>query len=261
LVVCPLISLMEDQVAHLNAIGISAGFVGGSSTMIAERQAMDARYTVLYITPEKLMSWRDEVQRLCQRRQLTCIAIDECHCVSEWGFDFRPAYRNISCIRDWFPGVPMIALTATATKVVTADIIRQLRMRNPAVYNAGFNRPNLHYSVLVKESENDVVNFIARYYRPYANNGDGGGRCYGGGDSSVPSALVYTHTRKDAERIATSLEHSASLHGIRSAFYHAGMSHASRSDVQRSFSRDEVNIVVATIAFGMGLCLVYVPSL
>lgn len=245
LVICPLISLMEDQVANLNAIGVPAGFVGGSTSTIAEKNALEGQFTVLYITPEKLISRKDEIQRLCRIRKLICIAIDECHCISEWGYDFRPAYNNLKNIKDWFPCVPLIALTATATASVTADIIRQLRLSNPMVCIGGFNRPNLHYSVVTKDSDSDVVGFIARYYRLFGNSSTNGG-------AGVPSTLIYTHTRKDAERIASLLQACQSLACVRSAFYHAGMSTSSRSEIYRSFARDEINIIVATIAFGMG---------
>ena len=244
-VICPLISLMEDQVAHLNAMGIAAGFVGSTSTLAIEKQALNGEFTVLYITPEKLSSWKSGLESICKRKKLISIAVDECHCVSEWGYDFRPAYRFICRIREWFPSVPLIALTATATKSVISDVIHNLRLHQPAVYNAGFNRPNLHYSVVSRQSDNDVVQFLVKYYRPFT--------CESETDSyDIPTALVYTHTRKDAERISQLLSQCKSLQRVRSAFYHAGMGSTLRADIHTAFSRDEIHIVVATIAFGMG---------
>ncbi len=232
LVVSPLIALMKDQVSQLEAAGVEATFLnsslGARETKERLRGLHEGRYRLLYAAPERLMldHWKDNLAAW----NVTGIAIDEAHCISEWGHDFRPEYRQISRLRALLPGVPMMALTATATERVRRDIVHHLKMRDPAVFVASFNRPNLFYRVIPKDQPvGQIVDFVRK--RP------------------MDSGIVYCATRASADRVAGSL----SDRGFAAVSYHAGLTNTERASNQELFIRDEVRIVCATIAFGMGI--------
>ena len=232
LVVSPLIALMKDQVSQLEAAGVEATFLN-SSLGVKETKARLAdlhqgRYRLLYAAPERLMldHWKENLLAWNVSR----IAIDEAHCISEWGHDFRPEYRRIASLRGLLPDIPVMALTATATERVRKDIIHHLQLRDPAVFVASFNRPNLSYRVIAKDQPiRQIVEFVRK--RPM----DGG--------------IVYCATRATADRVAESL----SERGFPAVPYHAGLTNSERAQNQELFIRDETRIVCATIAFGMGI--------
>ena len=232
LVVSPLIALMKDQVSQLEAAGVEATFLN-SSLGVKETRARLAdlhqgRYRLLYAAPERLMldHWKENLLAW----NVTRIAIDEAHCISEWGHDFRPEYRRIASLRGLLPDIPVMALTATATERVRKDIIHHLQLRDPAVFVASFNRPNLSYRVIAKDQPiRQIVEFVRK--RPM----DGG--------------IVYCATRATADRVAESL----SERGFPAVPYHAGLTNSERAQNQELFIRDETRIVCATIAFGMGI--------
>ncbi len=232
LVVSPLIALMKDQVNQLEAAGVEATFLN-SSLGVKETKARLAglhqgRYRLLYAAPERLMldHWKDNLRAW----NLSAIAIDEAHCISEWGHDFRPEYRQIAKLREWLPDIPLMALTATATERVRKDIVKHLRLREPEVFVASFNRPNLSYRVIPKDQPTkQILDFIKS--RP------------------MDSGIVYCATRASADRLAESL----SERGFPTVPYHAGLTNNERAQNQELFIRDETRIVCATIAFGMGI--------
>jgi len=232
LVVSPLIALMKDQVNQLEAAGVEATFLN-SSLGVKETKARLAglhqgRYKLLYAAPERLML--DHWQENLRAWNVAAIAIDEAHCISEWGHDFRPEYRQIARLRDWLPDIPLMALTATATERVRDDIVKHLRLREPEVFVASFNRPNLSYRVIPKEQPTkQILDFIKS--RP------------------MDSGIVYCATRASADRVAESL----SERGFPAVPYHAGLTNNERAQNQELFIRDETRIVCATIAFGMGI--------
>lgn len=231
-VVSPLIALMKDQVDALTEIGVSATFLNSSLAPGESRPRLrglhNGEYRLLYVAPERLMlsGFLEDVQRWNVR----LIAIDEAHCVSEWGHDFRPEYRQIATLRDAFPGTPFMALTATATGRVRDDVIQQLRLRDPRVFVASFNRPNLSYRVQAKsQAYEQTLEFIRARKR----------EC----------GIVYCQSRKTAESVAERL----SGDGVSARPYHAGLSIEDRGRNQELFLRDEVRVICATIAFGMGI--------
>ncbi len=231
-VVSPLIALMKDQVDALQAAGVAATFLNSSLAAGESRSRLrglhNGEFRLLYVAPERLML-SGFVEDL-QRWNVNLFAIDEAHCISEWGHDFRPEYRQIAGLREKFPAVPMMALTATATERVRSDIEKQLQLRDPRCYVASFNRPNLTYRVSAKAgSYEQILNFI---------------RARG-----QESGIIYCQARKTTENLASKL----SADGIPAAPYHAGLDPATRSQNQEAFLRDEVRVVCATIAFGMGI--------
>lgn len=231
-VVSPLIALMKDQVDQLQAAGVAATFLN-SSLGAAEAKARlrglhNGEYRLLYAAPERLMldNWRENLRSW----NVTALAIDEAHCISEWGHDFRPEYRQLAQLRDLLPGVPVMALTATATGRVREDIIRHLRLREPDVFVASFNRPNLSYRVTPKDQPlKQILDFI--------------------GKRRDDSGIVYCATRATVERVAESL----AARGYSALPYHAGLDATTRAQNQELFLRDEARIICATIAFGMGI--------
>jgi ATP-dependent DNA helicase RecQ len=256
LVVSPLVALMKDQVDGLDEVGMRATYL--SSTLEpAERERRirglaEGAYELCYAAPEGIEA---SVGRVLSGLDLRFIAVDEAHCISHWGHDFRPAYRNLAGLKRRFGagrpgGIPVLALTATATPEVTADIVRQLAMDRPAVYRGSFFRPNLHLSAYRKGdgAENGGV----RGQRGERGTGGRGVR-----DAIVRlvaarrgvSGIVYAISRKACESLAEHLRDR----GVRAAAYHAGLEPAQRTAVQDGFSRDEIDVVVATIAFGMGI--------
>ncbi|MEX1118476.1 MAG: DNA helicase RecQ [Terrimicrobiaceae bacterium] len=231
-VVSPLIALMKDQVDQLDAAGVSATYLNSSLREAEARERLrglhEGRFRLLYVAPERLMleNWKENLRSW----NVTSIAIDEAHCISEWGHDFRPEYRQISKLRDLLPDVPVIALTATATGRVRADIIEHLRLRDPSVFVSSFFRPNLRYRV---EQKNVPLNQISTFVS--ARPGQSG--------------IIYCASRAATERVAESLE----ARGFPARPYHAGLTASQRSENQELFIRDEVPIICATIAFGMGI--------
>jgi ATP-dependent DNA helicase RecQ len=231
-VVSPLIALMKDQVDALTASDIPATFLNSSLSSEEARARLtgldQGRFKLLYVAPERLVM-TGFFERL-QRWNVKLVAVDEAHCISEWGHDFRPEYRQLALLRERFPGVPLMALTATATERVRADIIKQLRLRESQPYVASFNRPNLTYRVTAKSGAYDQ---LLEFVRKRRNE----------------SGIVYCQSRKTAETVASRLCDD----GVRAAPYHAGLDPLDRSKQQEAFLRDEVRVVCATIAFGMGI--------
>jgi ATP-dependent DNA helicase RecQ len=231
-VVSPLIALMKDQVDALRASGIAATFLNSSLAAGESRERLrglhQGEYRLLYVAPERLMlsGFIEDLKRWQPR----LIAVDEAHCISEWGHDFRPEYRQLAELRSHFPGVPLMALTATATGRVREDIVTHLQLRDPSCYVASFNRPNLTYRVLAKNKAYEQVRDFLR-------------------DRKRESGIVYCASRKAAESVAQRLEED----GIRAKPYHAGLTPQERSVHQELFLRDDVRVICATIAFGMGI--------
>ncbi len=231
-VISPLIALMKDQVDSLHANGIAATFLN-SSLADDERRArwrgLNTRaYKLLYVSPERLLagSLADDLNRWGVR----CVAVDEAHCISEWGHDFRPEYRQLGEFRKKLSDIPFMALTATATERVRVDILKQLGLRDPAVFVASFNRPNLNYRVEPRQSGGrQLIAFLRS--RP------------------ADAGIVYCASRAGTETLAAKLVGE----GIKAVPYHAGLEPATRAKNQERFLRDEVRVVCATIAFGMGI--------
>ena len=232
LVVSPLIALMKDQVDALCASGIEAAYLN-SSVPAGEngerlRRLREGRYRLLYVAPERLLM--PEFLSLLQSCRISLLAIDEAHCISEWGHDFRPEYRQLAGLRRAFPGVPMMAVTATATDRVRGDIVEQLQLREARSYIASFNRPNLTYRVVPK---NEPLDQAIEYIRARPND----------------SGIIYCQARRTADSLAQDLTQA----NILARPYHAGLSAAERARHQELFLRDEVRVICATIAFGMGI--------
>ena len=231
-VVSPLIALMKDQVDQMAAAGVAATFLNSSLSAGEARSRLrglhEGRYKLLYAAPERLMldNWQENLRGWNVR----AIAIDEAHCISEWGHDFRPEYRQLRGLRDLLPGVPVMALTATATERVRGDIVGQLGLRSPEVFVASFYRGNLRYRVVPKDGPlAQITGFLREHPRQ--------------------SGIVYCASRASAERLAESL----SSRGISAKPYHAGLGSAERAANQDLFLRDEAEVICATIAFGMGI--------
>jgi ATP-dependent DNA helicase RecQ len=231
-VVSPLIALMKDQVDALQAAGVAATFLNSSLAAGESRPRLrglhNGEFRLLYVAPERLMlsGFLEDLKKWKVNR----FAIDEAHCISEWGHDFRPEYRQLLALRGRFPAVPMMALTATATQRVRDDIVRQLHLKAPARYIASFNRPNLTYRVAAKSGAYDqILSFMQA--RPNE------------------SGIVYVQARKTADTLAAKL----SADGVKALPYHAGLSAGGRTKNQEAFLRDEARVVCATIAFGMGI--------
>jgi ATP-dependent DNA helicase RecQ len=231
-VVSPLIALMKDQVDALQASGVAATFLNssldGEEARARLRGLHRGEYKLLYAAPERLLldGWKENLRQW----NVNALAIDEAHCVSEWGHDFRPEYRQLSRLRDALPEVPIMALTATATDRVRADIVTHLRLRDPAIFVASFNRPNLTYRVVPKDQP---VKQILAWVRPRESE----------------SGIVYCASRAATERVAEALSEQGHI----AHAYHAGLDGAERSRRQEAFLRDDVRIICATIAFGMGI--------
>jgi ATP-dependent DNA helicase RecQ len=231
-VVSPLIALMKDQVDALQTAGVAATFLNSSLAAGESRPRLrglhQGEYRLLYVAPERLMlsGFLEDLKRW----NVKLFAVDEAHCISEWGHDFRPEYRQLSTLRGLFPEVPMMALTATATTRVRGDIVKQLHLKDPALYVASFDRPNLTYRVAAKTGAYEqILSFIR------GRKGEGG--------------IIYVQARKSAESLAAKL----SADGVNALPYHAGMDAAARSRNQEAFLRDEARVICATIAFGMGI--------
>ena len=233
-VVSPLISLMKDQVETLCANGIAAGALNSNNdeteNASLRRACMEGKLKLLYISPEKLLV---EANYLLRDMHISLFAIDEAHCISQWGHDFRPEYTQMGILHQLFPQVPIIALTATADKITREDIIKQLHLNQPRIFISSFDRPNLSLTVKrgyqQKEKSKAILDFIARH--------------------PGESGIIYCMSRSKAETVAQMLQKQ----GIKSAVYHAGLSPARRDEAQDDFINDRVQVVCATIAFGMGI--------
>ncbi len=231
-VVSPLIALMKDQVDQLQASGVAATFLNSS---VPEKEARSrlaglhrGQFKLLYVAPERLMldSWMENLKAW----NIVCLAIDEAHCVSEWGHDFRPEYRQLAKLRAALPSVPVMALTATATGRVRDDIIKHLKLRDTQTFVASFNRPNLTYRVVPKDQPaKQIIDFIRK--------------------REHESGIVYCASRATAERVAEAL----AGRGFAARAYHAGLDATERARNQEAFLRDDARIMCATIAFGMGI--------
>lgn len=232
IVISPLISLMKDQVDALRANGINATYL--NSTLTADekvqilRDVTDGTTKLLYIAPERLAV--PQFAALLHKLPVSLFAIDEAHCISEWGHDFRPDYRNLNQLRTNLPNIPIIALTATATQKVREDIVKQLQLASPHIFTSSFNRENLSYEVLPKkESFGTILSLIELHPQE--------------------SVIIYCFSRKDTEKLAEKLRDN----GHNAGTYHAGLNADQRRENQDKFIRDEIHIMVATIAFGMGI--------
>ena len=233
-VVSPLISLMKDQVETLCANGIAAGALNSNNdeteNASLRRACMEGKLKLLYISPEKLLA---EANYLLRDMHISLFAIDEAHCISQWGHDFRPEYTQMGILHQLFPQVPIIALTATADKITREDIIKQLHLKQPRIFISSFDRPNLSLTVKrgyqQKEKSKAILDFIARH--------------------PGESGIIYCMSRSKTETVAQMLQKQ----GIKSAVYHAGLSPARRDEAQDDFINDRVQVVCATIAFGMGI--------
>jgi ATP-dependent DNA helicase RecQ len=233
-VVSPLISLMKDQVDALNARGLAAAFINSTltSSQVSDRLARASRGDIklLYVAPERF-----DVGTTAERLRgmgVSLLAVDEAHCISEWGHDFRPSYLRMRDVRERLGAPPTIALTATATPEVRKDIALQLALRNPSVIVTGFDRTNLHYHVLPTRNEQEKDDALVQTLRDHEG-----------------VAVIYASTRRNVERIAGVLERAR----VSATAYHAGLDDAHRHDVQESFMNERVRAIVATNAFGMGI--------
>lgn len=232
LVVSPLIALMKDQVDSLQANGIAAEFINSSLDSRRIKEIMSrsdsGELKLLYIAPERFVS--ESFQEFLKSINISLVAVDEAHCISEWGHDFRPDYRALSGLKKIFPGVPVIALTATATQRVREDILTHLNIAHAQSFVSSFNRENLRLSVVEKKKAFPRLVGLLNRFRD-------------------ESAIVYCFSRKETEEVA----HNLRLNGFKALCYHAGLSAEERKSAQEQFVNDQADIIVATIAFGMGI--------
>ena len=234
IVVSPLISLMKDQVDALKANGIAADAMNSSREISIndriKKLCKTGEIKLLYVSPERLIA---ELGWLKEHVKVALIAIDEAHCVSQWGHDFRIEYTQLGIMKDHFPSTPILALTATADKVTKTDILEQLRLNNPRIFTGSFDRPNLSLDVRKGYGKQDRLRTIMDVIRRHQNE----------------SGIIYCLTRKGAEELAAELNSRNISVGV----YHAGLSAEERTRIQEDFINDRVNVICATVAFGMGI--------
>lgn len=234
IVVSPLIALMQDQVSALIANGIPAATVNSNISEGDNRKVMELMYQgrlkLLYISPERLMQ---EVDKWSSDMPISMIAIDEAHCISQWGHDFRPVYTTLSRLKSRFPSIPVMALTATADRLTRSDIATQLKLDNPYIWTGSFDRPNLSLKVIPNPGKSERIRYICRTIDRYA----------------ADSGIVYCISRNATE----SLHRELNERGYKSVCYHAGLTPAQREKAQRAFTRGDAQVVCATVAFGMGI--------
>jgi ATP-dependent DNA helicase RecQ len=231
IVVSPLISLMKDQVDALNAYGVDAAYI--NSNLSAEQQMQifrgmqEGRYKLVYVAPERLMKL-EFIERL-HNLQISLIAVDEAHCVSHWGHDFRKDYRLLGQLKNQFPHVPLLGLTATADLATRADIVQQLNLHHPFIFKGSFDRPNIRYNQITKyKATEQVIQFVKQ---------------------QEGSGIIYCNSRKKVDELTLALARQ----GVNCAGYHAGLDGTIRDLIQRDFIQDKIDIIVATVAFGMGI--------
>ena len=234
IVISPLISLMKDQVESLRANGIEAEALNSGNDpavdTVIRRKCFSGNMKLLYISPEKLMA---EIDYLLSHIQISLFAIDEAHCISQWGHDFRPEYTQLGILREKFPDVPIMALTATADKITREDIIKQLNISKAQEFISSFDRPNLSLSVKRGYKAAEKMHFITNFIKA----------------RPMEAGIIYCLSRKNTEKVAEDLQKK----GINAAPYHAGMSTFERNQTQERFKNDQLAVVCATIAFGMGI--------
>jgi ATP-dependent DNA helicase RecQ len=233
-VVSPLISLMKDQVDALRSNGIDAAFLNSSLSYTEQQniiqKAHGNKLKLLYVAPERLLQEGDVFVNFLKSLKVSLFAIDEAHCISSWGHDFRPEYLQLARLKHIFPNIPVVALTATADKMVRKDIVEKLELRTPQVFISSFNRANIHYYVEAKRNYFEkLLAFLTKH--------------------KGESGIIYCLSRASTEALASNLRDS----GFNAVAYHAGLEKKDRHEAQEKFIRDEVKLVVATIAFGMGI--------
>ncbi|MEN0055197.1 MAG: DNA helicase RecQ [Mucilaginibacter sp.] len=234
IVISPLIALMKDQVDSLNVSGIPAAFLNSAQTPDEQRQLVEKlknnQIKLLYLAPERLFGVENKLVPFLKTLNVVQIAIDEAHCISQWGHDFRPEYLMLAQLKREFPDVPVIALTATADKLTQKDILEKLNLHHPAVFVSSFNRANITYTVIPKKNSfKQLISFL--------------------NERADESGIIYCLSRKSTEDLAADLKEA----GFAAEAYHAGLSNEIKAKNQEAFLRDDVKIMVATIAFGMGI--------
>ena len=233
-IISPLISLMKDQVETLRANGIEAEALNSSNNsdqaLLIRRKCMSGSMKILYISPERVLS---EIDYLLKLIKISLFAVDEAHCISQWGHDFRPEYTQLGVLREKFPDTPIMALTATADKITRHDIIEQLHLQNAREFISSFDRPNLNLSVKRGYKAAEKIHFILNFIKA----------------RPIDPGIIYCLSRNTTEKVAGELRKK----GINAAPYHAGLSTTERSKTQEAFKNDQLTVVCATIAFGMGI--------